>query len=105
MRAHLSFETTRQRVAPSVLRTGLCLFGLFSLVSLIFAEYARHRRVRARAAAWYAKAEPTFSDALANARRLFWRETVLRGSHHREAFSELPPDVRNLLLDNLTFAA
>jgi hypothetical protein len=105
MRAHLGFETTRQRVAPSVLRTGPCLFGLFSVVALIFAEHARHHRIRVRAAAWYAKAEPTFSDALATVRRLFWLETVLKGSRHHEAFTKLPPSVRNLLLDSLTLAA
>jgi hypothetical protein len=92
-------------VAKSVLRTGPCLFGLFSLVALIFAEHARHHRVRARAAVWYDKAEPTFSDALATVRRLFWLETILKGSPQGETFTKLPSQLRNLLLDNLTLAA
>jgi len=105
MRAHLGLETSRQRVAKSVLRTGPCLFGLFSLVSLIFAEHARHHRVRVRAATWYANAEPIFSDAIATVRRLFWLETILRRPAHRAAFAKLPPQVRDLVLDGLTLAA
>ena len=90
MRAHLGFETTRQRVAKSVLRMGPWLLGLFSLVCLIFAEHARHHRVRVRSAAWYAKTEPTFSDALATVRRLLWVETVFERPAHRKAFAKLP---------------
>jgi hypothetical protein len=80
VRAHLGFETTRQRVAKSVLRTAPCLLGLFSLVTLIFAEYARHHSIRLRRTRWYTKSEPTFSDALASVRRLFWSETVFETS-------------------------
>ena len=105
MRTHLGIETTRQRVAKSVLRTGPCLFGLFSLVSLIFAEHSRHHRVRLRAAAWYAKTEPTFSDAIATVRRLFWLETILKPPAHYAAFTKLPHRVRDLLLDSLVLAA
>ncbi|MCX5646305.1 MAG: transposase [Phycisphaerae bacterium] len=35
VRAHLGFETTRQHVAPSVLRTAPCLLGLFRVICLI----------------------------------------------------------------------
>ena len=105
MRTHLGIETTRQRVAKSVLRTGPCLFGLFSLVSLIFAEHTRHHHVRLRAAAWYAKTEPTFSDAIATVRRMFWLETILKPPAHYAAFTKLPHRVRDLLLDSLALAA
>ena len=33
VRAYLGFETARQRVAKSVLRTAPCLLGLFSVVT------------------------------------------------------------------------
>jgi hypothetical protein len=71
VRAHLGFETTRQHVAKSVLRTAPCLLGLFSVVCLTFVEYARHHSVRPQSTEWYSKAQPTFSDALATVRRLF----------------------------------
>jgi len=67
MRAHLGFETPRQRVAKSVLRTGPCLLGLFSIICLIFAEHCRQHRIHLRVAGWYAKTDPTFSDAIATA--------------------------------------
>jgi hypothetical protein len=105
VRAHLGFETTRQRVARSVLRTGPCLLGLFSLVSLIFVRYARHHSVRLRRTAWYTKTEPTFSDALATVRRLFWSETVFETSSQHEAFEKLPRQLRRMLLDRLSMAA
>ncbi len=76
MRTHLGFETPRQRVAKSVLRTGPCLLGLFSVICLIFAAHARRHRIRLRAMAWYTKTEPTFSDAIATVRRLFWSATI-----------------------------
>ena len=65
VRAHLGFETPRQRVAKSVLGTAPCLLGLFSVVCLIFAAHARRRPLRLRTTVWYLKTEPTFSDALA----------------------------------------
>ena len=105
LRAHLGFETTRQWSAKAVLRTGPCLLGLFSVVCLIFAEHTRHHRVRVRGTAWYTKTEPTFSDALAPVRRLFWLETILKRPAHYAAFTKLPPQVRNLVLDSLALAA
>ena len=105
LRAHLGFETPRQRTATSVLRTGPCLLGLFSVVCLIFAEHARHHRLRVRGTAWYTKTEPTFSDALATVRRLFWLETILKHPAHHAAFTKLPPQVRDLVLDSLALAA
>jgi hypothetical protein len=63
-------------VAKSVLRTGPCLLGLFSLICLIFAEHCRHHRIHLRVAGWYGKTQPTFSDAIATVRRLLWSETL-----------------------------
>jgi len=105
MRAHLGFETPRQRVAKSVLRTGPCLLGLFSVVCLIFAEHARRHAVALRCTRWYTKTEPTFSDAIATVRRLFWSETIFETPSHRDAFTKLPPRLKRLLLDRLSQAA
>ena len=105
LRAHLGFETPRQYVAKSVLRTAPCLLGLFSVVCLIFAEHARRHRIRVRWTQWYAKAEPTFSDAIATVRRLFWKETIFEKASHHKGFKKLPPKLRNMLLDYLSQAA
>jgi len=105
VRAHLGFETPRQYVAKSVLRTAPCLLGLFSLVCLIFAEDARRHRIRLRRTQWYAKSEPTFSDAMATVRRLFWQKTVFEKASYHKGFEKLSPRFRNLLLDYLSHAA
>ena len=105
MRAHLGFETPRQRVAKSVLRTAPCLLGLFSLICLIFARHAKRHRIRVRATAWYVKTEPTFSDAIATVRRLFWAETIFAKASYNDGLEKLPGRLRNLLLDRLSQAA
>jgi hypothetical protein len=105
VRAHLGFESTRQRVAQSVLRTGPCLLGLYSLISLIFVQHARHHSIRPRCTRWYAKTEPTFSDAIAAVRRLLWSETIFETPSQHEAFEKLPRQLRRILLDRLSLVA
>lgn len=105
VRAHLGFESTRQRVAPSVLRMAPCLLGLFSLVSLIFAEHVRRHAAPIGVRPWYAKAEPTFSDAVATVRRLFWWETILKQGPKNTPVTKFPPKIRAMLLDHLSTGA
>ncbi len=105
VREHLGFETPRQYVAKSVLRTAPCLLGLFSVISLIFAEHTRRHRIKVRATEWYIKTEPTFSDAIATVRRLFWNATVFEKPSYHEGLEKIPPKLRNLLLDHLCHAA
>ena len=105
VRAHLGFETPRQHVAKSVLRTAPCLLGLFSVVCLIFAEHTQWHRMHVRQTQWYTKAEPTFSDALATVRRLFWQTTVFEKASNYKDFEKLPLKFRDLLLDYLSQAA
>jgi hypothetical protein len=105
LRAQLGLETTRQRTENSITRTAPCLFGLFSLVSLIYAEHLRSHKPRPDCTDWYVKNAPTFADAIATVRRLFWEKTVFQQSSHKDAFAKVPARLRNLLLDSLTRAA
>lgn len=105
MRAHLGFETTRQRVAASVLRSGPCLLGLFSVVSLIYAAYLRDHRPVLQPLRWYAKEEPTFTDALTTVRRLFWEQSILAGPAEQAGLAKLPADLKETLLHCLCSAA
>ncbi len=106
-RAHLGLETPRQRCERSVLRTTPCLLGLFSVVCLTYAAHARRRRRigPTNAAAWYDKAEPTFSDAIATVRRLTWEETILRTRCRARGRNKWPLPLRELLLECLARAA
>lgn len=104
VRAHLGFATPRNGSKTSVLRTAPCLLGLFSVVSLIFAEQARRRTIKPLCSAWYDKTEVTFSDAMACVRRLCWSE-VLKGSPKHRGVIKLPRRLRFTLLDHLSHAA
>ena len=105
MRTHLGFETPRQYVAKSVLRTAPCLLGLFSIICLIFSQHQRFHHIELRRTQWYVKTEPTFSDVIATVRRLFWQETIFAKASDHNGFDKLPSKLRNTLLDYLSQAA
>jgi hypothetical protein len=71
-RAHLGVETQRQWSDLAIAWTTPTLFGLFSLVTLWAADPKIADSLRPKSAAWYRKREPSFSDAMAAVRRLFW---------------------------------
>jgi hypothetical protein len=104
VREHLGLATPRNWSPRSVLRTAPCLLGLFSLVSLIFARHARQKGATPACSPWYAKAEVTFSDAIATVRRLCWAE-VLKQSLQHAGVPKLPARLRLTLLDHLSRAA
>lgn len=105
VRAHLGFHTPRQRCRQSVLRSGPCLLGLFSLVSLIYAQLAREKPVKLQTTCCYAKSDPTFADALAAVRRVIWEQIILPRSGGGKLAAQLPRPLKELLLDHLTAAA
>lgn len=105
VRAHLGFHTPRQRCRQSVLRSGPCLLGLFSLVSLIYAQLAREKPVKLRTTCCYAKTDPTFGDALAAVRRVIWEQIILPRTPGVGIAAQIPPPLKELLLDHLTAAA
>jgi hypothetical protein len=100
LRAHLGFEKTRQRVPNSVLRMAPCLLGLFSVICLIYHEHLKRHKVTTCDRPCYAKSEPTFTDAIATVRRLFWKETVLAQPYFRKACKNLPPKLQEFMLDH-----
>jgi hypothetical protein len=105
VRAHLGFETTRHRCRNSVLRIAPCLLGLFTVVSLIYSELARQKKVKVHATPCYPKTDPTFSDALAAVRRLLWEEVILPHAPGGSHVAKLPAHIRELLLEHVTAAA
>ena len=77
VRAHLGVETQRQWSDKAIARSTPCLLALFSIVTLLATRLRARERRRIAAAAWYAKARPTFVDALAAVRHAIWREQGL----------------------------
>jgi len=105
IRAHLGFETTRMRCENSVKRAGAMLLGLFSVVSLIYANLASARKITVYGTPCYHKTDPTFADALAAVRKLFWQEIILPHVPGGRIVAKLPSPARQLLLDHLAAAA
>jgi hypothetical protein len=102
-RSALGLETTRGRCKSTVLRAGPCLFGLYTVVAVLFDALPAGKRVGA--VAWPGKATVTFSDAMCAVRRWLWNETVLPQAGDATALQKLPEPVRELLLTTLAPAA
>jgi hypothetical protein len=100
MRSYLKLEKTRGWKERTVLRTAPCLFGLYAVIALWYAELpARWQTPRA-----VPRAEPgvvTFSDAITAVRRWLWSEWVFATPAHQRAFAKIPPRLRDLLLRGL----
>ena len=104
MRAYLGLETTRGRTEKTVLRVAPCLFGLFSVVALLYAQLPLRRTARP-ALLWPGKPDRTFSDAITAVRRWLWTDWVFATPRHHQAFAKLSRPIRAVLLYALAPAA
>jgi DDE superfamily endonuclease len=104
MRSYLGLETTRGRRRSTVLRVAPCLFGLDTVVALLYAALPP-RWARVQVVAWPGKRDVTFSDAITAVRRWLWVEWVFGILGHREAFSKLRGPFRQILLSGLAPAS
>ena len=98
-RSALGLETTRGRCRSTVLRAAPCLFGLYTVVAVLFHALPAAKRVGA--VTWPGKATVTFSDALCAVRRWLWDEAVLPQAGDGSALQKLPGPLRELLLTTL----
>jgi hypothetical protein len=103
MRAHLKLEKTRGRTQNTVLRVAPCLFGLYSVIALWFAELPARRRQMA--ILWRGKTDLAFSDAITAVRRWLWTDWIFATPHERLGFAKLSRPFRETLLANLAPAA
>jgi hypothetical protein len=104
MRAYLKLESTRGRTEKTVLRVAPCLFGLFSVISLWYAQLPGRCKCR-RAVDWPGKTEVTFSDAITAVRHWLWMDWVFETPGHYEAFTKIPRPLQAVLLYALAPAA
>jgi hypothetical protein len=104
MRPFLGLETTRGRTEATVLRVAPCLFGLYTIVALVYERLLSRGHSTARVS-WAGKVETTFSDTITTVRRWLWSDWVF--AHHGvgQAFSKLPRAVRETLFSALAPAA
>lgn len=104
MRAYAGLETTRGWTKQTVLRAAPCLFGLYTVVAVLYAHLPA-RYAKTRLIDWPGKRDATFSDAITAVRRWFWQEWVFAILGHRQAFSKLRRSFQNMLLYALAPAA
>jgi hypothetical protein len=104
-RAHLGMETQRQWNDLAIARTTPALLALFSLVTLLAQRVLGDGACPVRTAAWYTKAQPTFSDTIALVRRYLWTQTDFPLSSPETEAQKVPKALVNHLADLLCYAA
>jgi len=104
MRAYLGLETTRGWSRATVLRAAPCLFGLYSVVALLYAALPAGAAAEG-AVSYRGKSEVTFSDAIGVVRRRLWREGVFESHGQTEVFQNLPLVLREVILTAMAHAA
>jgi hypothetical protein len=102
VRRHLGVETQRQWSDLAILRTTPALLGLFSLITIWSHELlGASIPLRPLGAAWYAKAEPSFSDAIALVRRTLWALPDFPMSRRTPETLEIPARLWKRLVSSL----
>jgi hypothetical protein len=104
MRSYLGLETTRGHCPKTVLRAEPMLFGLYSVVALLYAQLPAAAPAQG-GVDWDGKATVTFSDAIGAVRRWLWANWVFVKGGHDDAFTKLPEPLRQALLYALAPAA
>ena len=103
LRSYLGLETTRGWCRSTVLRAAPCLFGLYSVVAVLYDALPEGKR--SGAVVWPGKATVTFSDAATAVRRWLWQDCVFPQAGCAEVLQKLPEPLREVLLTALAPAA
>jgi DDE superfamily endonuclease/Archaeal putative transposase ISC1217 len=103
-RAYVGLETTWGWSRLTVLRAEPCLFGLYTVVALLYAHLPSviHEDWQV---VWLGKEQMTFSDAITAVRRWLWTDWVFAREGHDQAFAKLPQPLQEVLLYALAPAA
>lgn len=103
VRAYLGLETTRGRCQKTILRTEPCLFGLYTLVALWFAELPENQR-RHPVVPWTGRTKKhlTFSDAITIIRRQIWQYWIFETPAYSRAFQKLNAAEKRLIIHAVT---
>jgi hypothetical protein len=103
VRSCLGLETTRGWCRNTILRAAPSLFGLYSVVALLYRSLPACRR-RATIQ-WPGKEGITFSDAITSVRQWLWSDWVFQQVDRHRAIQKLPPPIRRTLFSALAAAA
>jgi hypothetical protein len=104
-RAPLGVETQRQWNDLAIARTTPVLLALHSLITLMAQTLMKGETKVVRSAAWHAKTQPTFSDAIALVRRTLWSHCYFSTSGQRAEVIKIPRSLLERLTDAVCYAA
>lgn len=105
VRAHVGVESQRQWSDLAIARTTPILMGLFSLIAIWADQLQKRNLLFLKPCAWYRKARPTFSDAIASVRYRIWRKQHFCMSLFQVDVHNLNPPWAEHLIYLLTRAA
>jgi hypothetical protein len=103
--AHLGMETQGPWNARAIARPPPALCGLFSLGTLLATERMKEQTQCVRPAAWSAKEQPTFVDALALVRRCLCGCGHFQTSHLESDVVKIPRSLFVRCTDAVCYAA
>jgi hypothetical protein len=103
-REYLKLESTKGYGQQTVLRFTPCLFGLYTLVVLLYLQLPRPSSTL-RAVLWQGKSTVTFSDMMTCVRRALWANWCFHTQADVQEFSKLSPSLQETILYALAPAA
>jgi Transposase DDE domain len=103
-REHLKLESTKCYGQQTVLRFTPCLFGLYTIVVLLYLQLPDLLRVPLMLP-WRGKTTTTFADMLMCVRRVIWQQWLFQTPLTAEPFAKLPGSLQETILYALTPAA
>ncbi|MDQ3234179.1 MAG: transposase [Pseudobdellovibrionaceae bacterium] len=103
-REYLRLESPKCHAKSTVLRTTPCLFGLYTIVVLLYLKLLAKAKGQT-AVSWAGKSTITFSDMIIAVRREIWSQWVFKSSSGINTLSKLPAKVRRDVLRAVLEAA
>jgi uncharacterized protein YerC len=103
-REYLKLESTKGYSQQTVLRLTPCLFGLYTLVVLLYLQLPSPLRTL-RAVFWKGKSTVTFSDMITCVRRAVWEQWCFHTQADPWAFTKLSQPLQEMILYALAPAA
>lgn len=97
VRAHLGLETTSGWTENTVLRAAPCLFGLYSIVALLYTKIPDKYR-EGIGVMWAGKDTITFSDAITAVRQWLWVDWVFATNGQKGALARISQGIRRVIL-------
>jgi hypothetical protein len=103
-REYLKLESTKCYGQHSVLRLIPCIFGLYTIVVLLYLQLPQPLQARG-AVCWIGKSTVTFSDMLTCVRRAIWQQWFFHTYRQGRGFAKLSRALQATILDALAPAA